>query len=393
MKYIDETLPGTVSVLIGPNGSGKSRKLRELCNQALRRGTRVIAVSPTVHDRFVGIRNPNFQFFGARQGRHASKTVIRDALIRAGGDQPQILKTLTHVLKYTNFDPVVGVAIRWIDLDRFVKTQADLGLEPREFEELKYSIRAWHDGGEGWSGNIFPRGQYGIWKQEVVTKFSMEGFSFRELHALNFLSVLSRESLLVRKKIIAPPRYFFFRNGCPIQLLEACSGEIAFVTAMAFIATRIQKESCVMVDEPENSLHPTWQKNYISTFLDLFYQYQPRVVLATHSPIIVSGGEVTDQNTRVFDMSDAKSEEFLDANLNLEEMYERLFDIVTPKNYYLSRRSVDLLNQLNAGKIKVSDVIREFDSLAAKSYDEKQVRVIAGLKEIAKRMDGQEAKT
>jgi predicted ATPase/energy-coupling factor transporter ATP-binding protein EcfA2 len=390
MRTIREARPGTVNVLIGPNGSGKSRRLRRLCDEALAQGSKVIAVSSTIFDRFLAVRSSNFRFFGARQGRTAAKNVIRDALVQAADDKPQILKSLTRVLEYTGFEPAVGVSIKWIDLARLDEVLPQLDLETQELEELQFFLRGW-GGSRDWDKR-FPWTEAEEWKGKVILKFSMERFSFRELHGLNYLSALGHESLLVKNKIIARPKYYFFRRGRPIPLLQACSGELWFVTAMAFIAIQIEGECCIVVDEPENSLHPTWQKSYISTFLDLFHKYQPRVVFATHSPIIVSGGEVTDQKTRVFEMSGGDSEEFSHANLNLEEMYERLFDLVTPKNHYLSRRSVELLNQLNAGEIKVSDVIREFDSLAEKSYDEKQLRVIGGLKEIARRIDEDGAK-
>lgn len=262
MNSIQETKPGTVSILIGPNGSGKSRKLRKLCDGALRKGMKVIAIAPTIYDRFINVRSDNFRFFGGRQGRSASKNVVRDALIRAAVDKPQILKNLVQVLNYTNFDPSVGVSIEWVDMNRFYEVGEELGLEGEERGDLDFALRAWGDKPpkeKGWEV-VFSGNDGGQWNGEAILKFSMDRFSFQELHRLAYGTTLRYESLLVRLKVIARPKYYFFRGGKPLPLLEACSGELCFITSMAFISTEIEENSCIMIDEPENSLHPTWQK-------------------------------------------------------------------------------------------------------------------------------------
>jgi hypothetical protein len=391
VNEIREARPGTVSILIGPNGSGKSRKLRNLCDEALRDGRKVIAISPTIYDRFLKIRSPNFRFFGARQGRGASKRVVRDLIVRAALEDPQILKNLVQALKHTNFDSAVGVSLDWVDLNRFhevtdeLKKEIELG--PRKREELQAAILLWRSGHD--RENMQPWDTSDEWEGRAILKFSIEDFSFNELHRITYVSLLQYESLLVKWKVIAQPKYYFFRNGLPIPLLEACSGELCFITSIAFITGVIEENCWIMVDEPENSLHPTWQKQYVSIILDLFYNYQPRVVISTHSPILVSGGELADQKTRVFEMADGNSEECPNGNLNLEEMYERLFGVVTPKNHYLSTRSVDLLNDLSSGEMSLHSVIGEFDSLIKKSYDPKQVAVINKIKDLARQLADQ----
>lgn len=394
MRSIKDSKPGSVSILIGPNGSGKSRRLRKLCDEALREGIKVIAIAPTIYDRFLKIRSPNFRFFGARQGRAASKKVIRDLIIRAASDDPQILKNLVQALKYTNFAPSVGVSIDWVNFSRFDEVSrqiaADLELEPREHRDLEFALRLWSGGRdrEKWrpQDDEFPWGGSEEWKGHTILKFSMEKFSFDELHRLTYISLLRYESLLVKLKVIAQPKYYFFRDGLPIPLLEACSGELCFITSVAFITAEIESNCCVMVDEPDNSLHPTWQKNYVRTILDLFYHFQPRIVISTHSPIIVSGGELADQKTRVFEMTGVSSEEHAEANLNLEEMYVRLFDLVTPKSHYLSERVVDLLNRLNSGAIRLESVIVELKKLEAMSYDEEQKAVLTSFEKMAEQI-------
>lgn len=86
-------------------------------------------------------------------------------------------------------------------------------------------------------------------------------------------------------------------------------------------------------------------------------------------------------------MTANRSEEHSDANLNLEEMYERLFGLVTPKNHYLSERIVELLNQLNARSIDLASVLDELKQLEIKSYDDTQKSVLTSIEEVAIQID------
>jgi hypothetical protein len=135
MMNAETIRPNTVSVLIGPNGSGKSRLLRKLCASFLGRGEHVIAIAPTIYDRFRKMPNRGLQFFGARNGRTAASYVVRAALERASSENPQILKNLTRALEYTNLDPVIGIRLSHLNLENF--HEAADQLPERAAEELR----------------------------------------------------------------------------------------------------------------------------------------------------------------------------------------------------------------------------------------------------------------
>jgi len=180
-------------------------------------------------------------------------------------------------------------------------------------------------------------------------------------------------------------------------LLEACSGEICFITTVAFISTEIDPQSVIAIDEPDTSLHPTWQQSYVKTLSELFYLYQPRILISTHSPIIISGAEAATQESSlveptnkeviVYEMRDGDTILFDHVNLSLEEMYDRLFGLITPKNHYLSQRAVMLLNELNSGERNFTQVIGDFETLREKSYDESQRAVIEKFEDMARRLE------
>ncbi|HMP08284.1 MAG TPA: ATP-binding protein, partial [Lacipirellulaceae bacterium] len=130
-----------MNVLIGPNGSGKSRLLRKLCTSFLRRGDEVIAIAPTIYDRFRRMPKRGLRFYGARQGRNAAIYVVRSALERASAQNPQILKNLTRALEYTNFEPVIGIRLSDLNLDNFPAAEEHLARD--EAENLRSALLKW----------------------------------------------------------------------------------------------------------------------------------------------------------------------------------------------------------------------------------------------------------
>lgn len=369
MITVDSIYPNRVSILIGSNGSGKSRLLRRLCTSFLNRGDDVIGVAPTIYDRFRRMPQEGFHFFGARQGRTAATKVIRTALERASSENLQVFRNLTRALDYTKFDPVIGIAISNLNFENFSAAAEQL---PRsDAEELKATLMKWQ--------NRYESGD--------VVRLSLDKYSFQELDDLSFTILARHEGLLSRTKTASRIKYFLYRHGEQIPLLEACSGEINFITTIAFISTQIKPHSVIAIDEPDTSLHPTWQQSYVDTLLDLFHRYEPRIVISTHSPIIISGAEAANGSVSVYEMKNGEASIFEHSQLSLEEMYDRLFGLITPKNHYLSQRAVTMLNALNSGDKSLKQVVDELEKLRNKSYDESQKEVISKFEEVARKLE------
>lgn len=69
---------------------------------------------------------------------------------------------------------------------------------------------------------------------------------------------------------------------------EASSGELNFISSMLGLSAALKPGGLVLIDEPENSLHPEWQRQYVK-ILSSVMKSKPGsfCVIATHSPIIV----------------------------------------------------------------------------------------------------------
>ncbi len=71
---------------------------------------------------------------------------------------------------------------------------------------------------------------------------------------------------------------------------DLSSGQWQLINCLLNLAVNVEDRSLVLVDEPENSLHPEWQREYIDLLkLTMSAVKGCHVVLATHSPLIAAG--------------------------------------------------------------------------------------------------------
>lgn len=71
---------------------------------------------------------------------------------------------------------------------------------------------------------------------------------------------------------------------------ELSSGQWGWLGTFASLAAEIRDDSLILVDEPENSLHPRWQQEFIRELHAMVSNFRDcQVVVATHSPLIASG--------------------------------------------------------------------------------------------------------
>lgn len=162
-------------------------------------------------------------------------------------------------------------------------------------------------------------------------------------------------------------------------MLKASSGEITLATTLIYITSIIKERSIILIDEPENSLHPKWQTEYIKRLSELFYYYQPKIVVASHSPLILNGAEVSNNNIKVFKGINGKFELHQNPTTNVEEIYQDYFDITTPENRYISEDIIEKINLLSSKEINEKEFEDYIQGLKNSSYDDKQKDALSGI--------------
>ncbi|MDP2264797.1 MAG: AAA family ATPase [Hydrogenophaga sp.] len=75
-----------------------------------------------------------------------------------------------------------------------------------------------------------------------------------------------------------------------VSVDDLSSGQLQILNNLLNLSLCVKDDSLVLIDEPENSLHPEWQRDYISLLRrSLACAKKCHIVIATHSPLVASG--------------------------------------------------------------------------------------------------------
>lgn len=132
-----------------------------------------------------------------------------------------------------------------------------------------------------------------------------------------------------------------------LNFANASSGEQCLALMLLGVASQIEDNSLICIDEPEISLHPEWQEEFIPLLQNLFNSYKGcHFIIATHSPLIIS--KLNSINCFTLDLD---NNELININntTNRSADYQlaTLFKSPGFKNEYLINECLDILSHLS----------------------------------------------
>ncbi|MFK9080212.1 AAA family ATPase [Pseudomonas neuropathica] len=388
------------TVVVGKNGVGKSRLLADIAKSTMMekvqlplygkptpatntwgQGPKVIAVSTSPFDKFPARRkadiegNTNYRYVGMRaEGLYQASSAVSLISSAAKGLLDQLLvqsanHNLLPVFDSLSFSPVVDFIFK----PGYIRSRSgvfvvDIVEDPSLEIELRnldrdYGIQV----DERYFSNLralsLSRRHKVIHSMINLNKF----LSHRKAVELtvNFAGGLSRldgvitddsfiESVLVLMNVglmrLMDLRLQKVGFG-ELSLKRASSGEQCLLVLMLGIAGHITNGSLVLIDEPEISLHPRWQEEFMMMLMKSFSSYsQCQFIIATHSPQVIAR-----LNSRACFITSLSKHKIYDA----EEFYQRsadyqlaeLFDAPGIMNEYISRLAFNLLARVKASKV------------------------------------------
>jgi len=151
----------------------------------------------------------------------------------------------------------------------------------------------------------------------------------------------------------------------PMSLKRASSGEQCLLVMMLGIAGHITDNSVILIDEPEISLHPRWQEEFIILLTRTFSSYAGcQFIIATHSPQIIS--RLPSEGCYITSLSDysvRKSAEF--SKRSADYQLAELFDAPGVMNEYIARLAFSLLSRVKSAKRVTHENWSELNQLKA----------------------------
>jgi predicted ATPase len=221
------------------------------------------------------------------------------------------------------------------------------------------------------------------------SEFMLNNFShdvFGELHEYTFKSVnklnvyinnevisreLSQEALRLGLYAqifnLADVRVTSRYSNKKFSIFDLSSGEYHFLTNILGIGFAAKNNSIILLDEPENSLHPQWQMEFMNLLFETCsFMNDGHILISTHSPLIVSSAKV---DSTIIDLS--KSEGALIESRNLygasaDNILMDHFGLVSTRNLNFVeklQRAVDLFALDKTHDFEYSNLITEINGL------------------------------
>jgi predicted ATPase len=139
-----------------------------------------------------------------------------------------------------------------------------------------------------------------------------------------------------------------------IDLAKASSGQQQMLCSMFGLLSELRDGSIVLIDEPELSLHPTWQMDFLDRLSSILEQFKGcHVIVATHSPLIAQNALMTGievlQMQPPGDRSSANLTYQQDADTSVEETLLDIFGTPVPGSVYLANQIFEIVTEGERG--------------------------------------------
>lgn len=355
----------------------------------------VVAVTTSAFDKFELPTSPNlfassrkrgglYRYLGLKdaRGRVSTKAGVFRALenlFEASGLDGQRKLRIAHVFEYLGYMPEVEVLYRWTKRGRaFLEagsTQGPVGYrsflegeradKPRDQRPIlgEYFFEEWstiHQLGLAANNLKGLEDGKGI---ALTAEFSTQQWShdqrFRQAQQLSRARLLEMVGVRLRRKM----------TGTSVNIEDASSGELAIVTVMLGIASSIDDHSLILMDEPEISLHPAWQADYLRRLADTFGAFKGcHFVLATHSATLVSGAPPEQSNIIDIEVFEGAGREVMSGK-SADEVLVRTFGVAQDGNLYLRQLLIEALRLVadrSTHERRFLEILHELQNIAAK---------------------------
>jgi predicted ATPase len=150
-----------------------------------------------------------------------------------------------------------------------------------------------------------------------------------------------------------------------VEITDASSGELSLVVTLLGIASSIEDGSLILIDEPEISLHPQWQSEYLDRLTEAFSAFRGcHFVIATHSPTLVAGAGHELTNIVNLERPAAAPTE-PSSGRSVDEVLFSTFGVVTKNSLHLRDLLVGALRGAEDGELAMTKYDEDMAALQA----------------------------
>jgi len=150
---------------------------------------------------------------------------------------------------------------------------------------------------------------------------------------------------------------------------EISSGESSLLLSTVNIFSRVTRDSLILIDEPEISMHPNWQMQYMSFIKKAFASiYDSHFIITTHSHFLLS--DLDGETSAILALS--RDDNAIKAKLlnlkntfgwSAEEILLEVFKVPTTRNYFLNEKIGEILNLMADPLSENQNIINKIEAL------------------------------
>jgi len=353
---------------------------------------KIISVAFSINDRFTyneqqELSNEKYHYLGIKSSDNmakvgeATKNLVLNII--SSSQKEDFNKHLKFITDFVGVDPVFKIkySIKKGFLEEVINSENINRLQNKlrnQSQKLKENIRFFetqeilnfysylHNKGE--NEDIFEINGQSI---SIIFNFNTMGEYYNYYHEFNILWHLFELKIFDEVKV-------YLKKGEFYKLEDASSGEAQYLTTMINILSTVDKDSLIIIDEPETSLHPNWQYKYIYGIREMFKDFKScHFLMATHSHFFLS--DLIPETSSVVSLvrkncsviSQLHDEETF--GWSPDDILYNIFEMKTPRNFYLQLDLSKLLSYISTGNNEYTGEIKEIfmrlDRLTLKDDD------------------------
>lgn len=347
-----------ICFVVGRNGIGKSQYL--IAQARKKEASGAILVCNTIHDKSQRLKLT--KRFSAKNPASRPNAIIKSIVKKMLSEGSHRLNQMARVLDYCGYAPYLRVRVA--ATSGYLTASTSQNQQDHRMSLLRVA------------SEIFGQVSFAEYHIDFSQEFKVSNLSTLEL-------LLNLEPELRKNNIINPIEISLAnKDGVYIPLQHASSGQLSLITSFMFILSEISEAKHVFIDEPENSLHPLWQREYVAKLVGLLGYHEVEVTIATHSPLIVTGAQLNNNVESVF--YHPETDTFSSSNtLNIEEMLWEQFETIPPESRYFSEKISSVLGNLASHRATLDETLSFLENAESSSFDPRQHDVFDAARKLA----------
>jgi len=378
-----DKLTNHFTLILGNNGTGKSKILGDIV-RVLKGHTRsknlyykkssnpkkVISISNSLSDKFpIGTprhysearyKDEFYTYLGTRGWMGASpKFLMKRAIdiLLENYSNKNISRYYRHIFEYLEYKPVINLTYNII-AQRTLLEQSNELITPNTLENYVLGKKEGSFFNQSIYNKILEKYKHrfkdvcdflnNLNHQKEKTyelKIDFSSLNIKHLEQDNsqyestaqnyeILSILGKLNMIRSSDVT-----LFKKYNKPFSFSDASSGEANILSTLIALIPLIENNSCVLIDEPELSLHPDWQYRYIELLNKIFKDFKGcHIIIASHSPFLASDLPIGGASIVVLKKEKgAIKSELLDESTfgwSVEDILLNVFNMPTTRNHY-----------------------------------------------------------